>query len=109
MAITQQLTARLSQQLHLSQVIEFAHLLAVPDEVFSAVSDAVSADPARVEAVLRETTAPTYIDDKVKSLFTTLIPASENPANRRGYMIVEPALGPLKGHIPSTEVKITPD
>ncbi|MBI1970817.1 hypothetical protein HYS47_03650 [Candidatus Woesearchaeota archaeon] len=108
MAITQQLTTNLSQRLHLSQVIEFAHLLAVPDEVFSAVSDAVSADPARTEAVLQETAAPTYIDDKVKNLFTTLIPASENPTNRRG-IIITPVLGPLKGYVPGTEVEITPD
>ena len=105
----------LSQQMQLTQVVEFANLLAVPDEVLSAVAGAVSYNPGSIESILRERKLqPGFPNDnvsKVQNIYASLVPSKGDaePLRAVGGKIIAPDIRALGEVFGTSTVSITPD
>ncbi len=115
MQITMRPSQELRQQMSLTQVIEFSNLLAIPDEVLSAVALGISYNPGSVEAVLRQRReqGARIVDtsSKVQSLYAHLTNPQRDAAavNEVQGVIFSPEVGSLEDCLGKHQVIVTPD
>ncbi len=106
-------TQSLRQEMQLSQVIDFANLLSVPDEVLHVVAGVVSYNPDTVEKTLKKAAEETYHQDSatsVQSVFASSLPPSKGDATKRhGGIIVSPNVQSLENMLSSYKTMVTPD
>lgn len=108
-----QLSASLGikQKLGLSQVIEFSHLMSVPDEVLNTVAGAIIYNTDSVEKALQKRKREGYPAGngmhKVQAVFSSL-PSDGSPAGRGG-LIISPDLRALEGRLGTYQTRINPD
>lgn len=109
------LEQNLAQQMRLQQVrmIDFSHLMAVPDEVLNVVTGSILHNPEAIEAVLQnkkeEFTAGSDRAKKVQTIYSSLTPSKGDVNKKGGGLIISPDLRTLEGHVRSYTVGITPD
>ena len=111
MKFTTDLSQELRHEMRLVQAIEFANLIAFPDEVLNIVAGAVALNPSSIEGLLEgERKDRANGPEKVQTIYSSLSPSSASAPEKRGMgMIVSPDIRTLEEHIGSYNVETTPD
>jgi hypothetical protein len=111
LGLSQQL--QLNQSLCLSQTIDFAKLMAVPDEVLSTIVGAVSYNPDVIESkIMEQKDAVSGFFDasgKVKSLYSSLIPSKGDSDGVNSGIVGAPDLRGLEGCLGQYNATTTSD
>jgi len=111
MSISISLDQRVRQELKLSQVIECANLISVPDEVFHIVAEAISYNPSSIETVLQNQKGrvPANSFNKVQTIYPSLIPSTGGGNVKRAGLIISPDLRAIEQCLGDYQTTITPD
>lgn len=106
-----QLLPKLRQEIRLAQVIDFANLINVPDEVLETIIGAISFKPESIEAILqgKRTIKEKDTSHDVQSLYNSLIPPENGVREMGSGLIISPNLKVLETCLEQYQTAITPD
>jgi len=109
--VTMSARQELRQEMRLAQVIEYAKLMAIPDEVLSVVAGAVAFNPDSIEGLLEGRKKDTIGGaGKVQTIYTSLTSGSTSvPEGGKRGLIISPDIRTLEEHVGSYQVETTPD